>query len=319
MKPEQLQDALNEIKDEYITDAHGENSVTESASVGNANGHKKKTRTLWRHKPFRIVFATTVGLILLAGGGLLLSTSLFGKKGIYIPPRELPKPSSSADMVGLICHDGKVYVSTGAYNYSGSSEVDTKETVFRYAGTYLGEAIDNIDDWNWNGPEGVVDLASTTGGSVHTVVGYDEDFRLCKIGEWYPEEGGVRYFIDYYECLSGITLTKGSDLLEDRLHLSEMLPDTTDPAVKEFLALLNEAPFVYVEDNPVPYNIYHGDPTGDFRRKKNYSTRLEITPIDNVTISFIVYKNGYVCYNQYDMSGNYFMVVDPASVEFLFQ
>lgn len=321
MKPEQLQDALNDVNEEYIADAHADN---------------KQEKTTTHRKSFRIALATAASLVLLAGGGFLL-TRHFGKQtppsqypaeGVYIPPAEIPKPSATADMIGLICHNGKVYISTGSYGYSGFNILNgadearqNKDEIFRSVGTYLGEAVSNIDEWNWGGPEGVVDLASTSGGSVYTTAGYDEDFRICKAGSWSPEEGVVYYYLDYYECLTGITLIKGSDLLEDRLRLSQFLPADLDENTQTLLAAMNEAPFVYVESRK-NHNIYSGVPLldgePDFRYVKYGSTYLTLVPSDNVPISFKVYKNGYIQYNVHDMS-EYYMTVDPALVEYLFQ
>ena len=184
----------------------------------------------------------------------------------------------------------------------------------------MGEAVSDIDEWNWDGPEGVVDLASTQFGSVYTTSEYDEDFRLCMVGKWYPEEGSVCYYIEYFECLTGITLVKGSDFLEDRLHLSRFLPTDLDDNTKTLLTAMNEAPFVYVESRK-NHSVYSGVPLldgePDFRYVKYGSASLELVPTDNVPISFTVYKNGYIQYNLHGMH-EYYMTVDPALVEYLF-
>jgi len=308
MKPEQLQDALNDIKEEYIADAHTSAPAPDSPTA--ATSVRKPT------KKFRILTAAACLLLLVGGGAILAAVtratthyppSPGPSEGVYIPPAEVPKPSATADMMGLICHNGKVYYLTWHNSYTLPLEEDTDslnyddlKELFPSLGTYLGETVFNIDEWNWGGPEGVVDLASTYFGNVYTLSGYDEDFRLCTVGKWYPEEGGVCYYIDYFECLSGITLEKGSDLLEDRLHLSGLLPDNLDENTKKLLAAMNDAPFVSADNT-----------SGD-------SARLELIPSDNVPISFTVYKNGYIRYNVFDIRHCY-MTVDPALVEYLFQ
>ena len=312
MKPEHLQDALNDINEEYIADAHGCDALPDqSKATAKKTGASRAKRLKFRLAAVAAYLFISLGVLsvfrLLPGGA---DTA----QGVTIPKAALPEPSHTVDMVGLICHNGKVYYQSGSYSS------DHKEDVFRLVDTYLGEAVSDVDEWTVKNDGWITELAATTWGSVYTLKDYDEDFRICTANEWqHPEEGHIRYYLTYYECLNGITLTKGSDLLEERLHLSETLPDTTVPEITELVSALNDAWFVYVAPNTTPYNVYLGDPTGDFRRKKDYSKRLVITPEDQVPIYFTVYKNGYVCYNSHDLRNNYFMVVAPAKVEFIFE
>ncbi len=312
MKPEHLQDALNDINEEYIADAH----ACGTASAPLKPAAKKSGKPRAKRFRFRLVAVAVYTLISLGALSVfrLVPSGTNAEQGVTIPKAALPDPSHTADMMGLICHNGKVYLQAGSYSS------DHKEDVFRLVETYLGEAVADVDEWSVKKDGWITELAATTWGSVYTLKSYDEDFRICTANEWlHPEEGHTRYYLTYYECLNGITLTKGSDLLEDRLHLSETLPDSTDPEITELVSALNDARFVYVAPNTTPYNVYLGDSTGDFRRKKDYSERLVITPEDQVPLYFTVYKNGYVCYNSHDLYNNYFMVVDPAKVEFIFE
>ncbi len=319
MKPEQLQDALNEIKDEYITDAHKEKSVTESTSVGGSAKQCKKARSLWKHQPFRIALVTAACLILLAGGALFarqlgkkLQPSPGSADGVYIPPSTI-RPSATADMIGLICHNGKVFTETEKFSS------DVKEDIWGMVGTYLGEANGEIYEWtaqqneNW-----ITELASTTGGAVYTVNGYDDNFRICTAGEWYPDEGGVRYFVYFYECLNDITLTTGSDLIDQKLRITEQLPDTIEPETKTLLQALCDAPFISLEPDEASGHYYYGDKEKDFRYMKDYCIYLSIPLNDSTACRFVVYKNGYVRYDCFDLR-NCYMTVDPALVEYLFQ
>lgn len=312
MKPEHLQDALNDINEEYIADAHACDTVSDlSEATAKKSGAPRSMRLRFRLAAVAVYTLISLGALSVFR---LIPSGTKTEQGVTIPKAALPDPSHTADMVGLICHNGKVYYQSGSYSS------DHKEDVFRLVDTYLGEAVSDVDEWTVKNDGWITELAATTWGSVYTLKDYDEDFRICTANEWqHPEEGHIRYYLTYYECLNGITLTKGSDLLEDRLHLSEQLPDTTDPEITELVSVLNDARFVYVAPNETPYNIYVGDTTGDFRRKKDYSERLVITPTDQVPIYFTAYKNGYVCYNSYDLRNDYFMVVDPGEVEFLFR
>lgn len=299
MKPEQLQDALNEVKEEYISDAH--------------EGTK---RTIHRNT-FRIALASAACLVLLIGGGTLLAKQ-FGKQppcpveGVYIPPSTI-RPSATADMVSLICHNGKVFTHTESI---GS---DVKEDIWGVVGTYLGEASVDIYEWtaqhneNW-----ITELASNIAGPVYTVNGYDDNFRICTAGEWYPDEGGIRYSVMFYECLNDITLTTGADLINQKLRIMEQLPDTLEPETKTLLQALCDAPFVSMKPDEDSGHYYYGDKEKDFRYTENYSTYLKIPLTDGTSACFLVYKNGYVRYDCFDTKHCY-MTVDPSLVEYLFQ
>jgi len=327
MKPEQLQDALNDVKEEYIADAHKEESETNSAkATGNlpfalTGSERKGLKKIFRRPSFRI--ALVACLLLVLGGGAIFATVTHGRThdkptpskpgSVHIPPAEMPKLSATADMLGLICHNGKVY--TEAQIFSS----DVKEDIWGLVGTYLGETNCEIHEWtarqneNW-----ITELASNVAGTVYTVNGYDDDFRICTAGEWYPEEGGVRYFVFFYECLNGITLNQGSDLIHHKLRIMDRLPDTVEKETKTLLDALYKAPFIVIKPDPESGYYYYGDKSKDFRYMENYNAYLEIPLTDGTSNRFIVYKNGYVKYNCFDLRDCY-MVVDPALVEYLFQ
>ena len=77
-------------------------------------------------------------------------------------------------------------------------------------GEYLGTATGLIDEWTPK--DGYIEFAGSVRGDFYAVKGYDPAFLLCM--NW--PTGAVSTFI----CNSGITLKYGSELYEDRLHLS---------------------------------------------------------------------------------------------------
>ena len=79
------------------------------------------------------------------------------------------------------------------------------------AGEPLGTATGLIDEWTPK--DGYVELAGSVSGEFYTVNGFDPSFMLCM------KHDDRR--ISTYICNSGITLKYGSDLYEDRLHLSK--------------------------------------------------------------------------------------------------
>ena len=136
-------------------------------------------------------------------------------EGVFIPAKELPKSSedAAADMIGLIVYQGHVY--TQGPDYFG----EDAEKIRSLVGDHLGTAKGNIDEWS-SQEDYATEFASTIGGEVYAVKGYDAGFRICTCMEPPDENGHPEPWIQFYECLNGITLTKGRDLFEDRLKIS---------------------------------------------------------------------------------------------------
>lgn len=119
---------------------------------------------------------------------------------VYIPPDpmpEAPEPGVAADMMAFFIYNGRMYVQTGQY-----ADPSLREG---YVCTVTGD----IDEWS--GADEYVEGASSIGGDVYSVKGYDTNFRLCMDG---PDE-----LIEFYDCLSDMTLYSGADLFETCLHV----------------------------------------------------------------------------------------------------
>lgn len=126
--------------------------------------------------------------------------SIESQGGIIIPQIKLPeKSNATADMIGLIVYQGRVYTQTGTRM---SAEIAEK-----MRGEKLGTTKGNIDEWS-SQKEYAVEFASTVGKqNVYAVRGYDKSFRIMTYGYI---EGKV--FSELYECFNGITVKTGEDI-----------------------------------------------------------------------------------------------------------
>lgn len=139
-------------------------------------------------------------------------------KGVYIPAIELPNSTDigDADMIGLIVYQGHIY--TQAENYLG----EDAHRIELLVGEHLGTAKGNIDEWS-SQDKYATEFASTISGEVYTVNGYDDSFRICIKGVVEDENHNRVLWIEFYDCLNDITVAKGRELFEDRLHISERI------------------------------------------------------------------------------------------------
>lgn len=210
------------------------------------------------------------------------------EKGVTIPETPLPKVSEglSFDMAGFFIHNGRMYVQTGETAPAG------------LRGSYVFTPTGQIDEWS--GAEEYVEGASSVGGDVYTVEGYDESFRLCL-----ADENGT---FSLYDCLGGVTLKTGADLFETRLHLESrwesvsFLPDEawqnnhtdyrplalTDDEIEAFLSLLMAAPM---------QDWSAGSENGDIFDQDFAQAHLRFTLTDGTSVSLRLFENGCVTYD----------------------
>lgn len=133
------------------------------------------------------------------GTGITIS-----KDGVTIPQMDISLAANeTADMIGFFIYQGRRYV------HQYGRVCDNVDII----GEYLGTATGLINEWTPK--EGYVELAGSVRGDFYTVDGYDPSFMLCM------KDATDTVFI--YICNTGITLKYGSELYEDRLHLSENL------------------------------------------------------------------------------------------------
>lgn len=118
---------------------------------------------------------------------------------VEIPMIQLPEDSSTADMIGLIVYNGKVYTQTRT--------VIDAEDGNAILGEKLGTTKGTIDEWS-NQEVYDEEFASTIGkADVYSVKGYDKDFRVMT----YVEREG-EFYAEFYECLNGFTVHDGEDV-----------------------------------------------------------------------------------------------------------
>lgn len=124
--------------------------------------------------------------------------------------------NAGTDMIGLVVYNGNVY--TQAESYSGSDAL----AINHLTGKYLGYATGSIDEFSTD-EDYENEFASTLEGKVFEVKGYDTDFRICIRNEIEAENGKKQLSIEYLDHLNGIKIKNGSELFEQRLHLSNRI------------------------------------------------------------------------------------------------
>lgn len=276
MKKEMLSHALNMLDDDIIEETY------------KVRQQKKFKRQNW------IKFAAAAACVCLAATGVLLfkkpSPAVYKKgeitltaDGVTIPNPEISLSSNAAqtaDMLGFFIYQGRLYMQNEWLNDNGA-----------IAGEYLGTVTGLIDEWTPK--DGYVDLAGSISGDFYSVNGFDPSFMLCMK----HDDGQISTYI----CATGITLKYGSELFEDRLHLSEnytaaeyesyeswmnskgeiykLGSDATD-TINNFIKDLNSAEFIpgdkIIPENEELYRVY--------LKMKN-----------GMTMTLRLFDGGYVC------------------------
>lgn len=216
---------------------------------------------------------------------------------IYVPKIEVPKSSTfaTAKMMNLIIYKGNIYIH--------SSIQTSSEDVKNLLGPKLGTTKNTIDEWSSKEAYSN-ELASNIGiTDVYSVKGYDETFRIMTNSK---AEDGTN-FTDFYECLNGITITKGEDILS-KLKLQDNVItakfqtyDDWNNGTGTFYTidnkdllnnLLNEinlgTPYL-LEDIEASLNDYRNE---DGYRQISFDLK---NGVKNVT--FTIFKNGYIYYD----------------------
>ena len=230
-----------------------------------------------------------------------------GSAGISIPALELPETPSGAeaDMIGLVVYRGCVYTDAGSWRGEEARALDA------LTGEYLGDCVGSIDEWS--GSEAwEQEFAGTVPGEVHTVTGYDPDFRLCVRQEYVDDEGEPQLWIMFLERLNGVTLSAGADLFEERLRLRGRVDavqwqdhddwnyargNYRDAALGEetwdaFLEALDESTFVNAWD---PERRFY-DETHPTIYDTDHQTHLYLRLEDGSTAALRLIAGGYVGY-----------------------
>lgn len=122
-------------------------------------------------------------------------------KGIELPAMKvvLGKEDIVGDMAAFFIYEGRCYIQN---EYMGNTSC---------VGDYVGTATGLIDEWTEQ--DGYVNYAGSISGDFYEVKGMNPEFMLCMV-----YENGI---VETYVQNNGISLWKGSELINDRLHLKE--------------------------------------------------------------------------------------------------
>lgn len=215
-------------------------------------------------------------------GGIVVS-----EDGVTIPKTNVSlSANAAADMIAFFIYQGNCYV-----QYEWIYDADL-------VGEYLGTATGLIDEWTPK--DGYTELAGSVRGPFYSVKGIDPGFMLCK-----KDDTGA---VSTYICDNGITLKTGSDLYEDRLHLSEQIAaveaetrdswyysrdevfrlDAEDGVVGEFITELDRAEFIPWEDVPAK----EGLTSTSIYDTEIYHVYFRL--VNGMTVHLRLYENGYV-------------------------
>ena len=261
---------------------------------GAADFKRNVNRTVW------VRWAAVAACLCLAAAGLFIRHQIASSKsastdpvssesGVTIPERKFTLSADSnaeSDMIAFFIYQGHVYV---FYEWSDNTEI---------AGEYLGTATGLINEWTPK--DGYVEFAGSIKGDFYSVKGYDPSFMLCL-----KETDGA---LSTYICDNGITLTYGSELYEDRLHLTGNYNavqyetreswyysknklyqlDESSGVISSFIDQLDKAAFMSWQDVPARegktiITIYDTEIYHLYFRMK-----------DGMTIHLRLYENGYV-------------------------
>lgn len=203
MKKEEFYETLGNMDERFINEAE--------------TVHLKKRRPVWM-KWVAAAACLCIVIVSCAGVSSLYKNKKQVNAGISIPAVEIPNTADNAetDMIGLVVYNGNVY--TQAESYSGSDAL----AINHLTGKYLGYATGSIDEFSTD-EDYENEFASTLEGKVFEVKGYDTDFRICIRNEIEDENGKKQLSIEYLDHLNGIKIKNGSELFEQRLHLSNRI------------------------------------------------------------------------------------------------
>lgn len=209
------------------------------------------------------------------------------ENGVTIPKLNVSlSADEAADMIAFFIYQGRCYV-----QYEWIYD-DTEDIV----GEYLGTATGLINEWTPK--DGYVEFAGSAGGDFYAVNGYDPSFMLCM--------KEVDDAVTTYICNNGITLKYGSELYEDRLHLSDSFEavqyesydswyssrdeyyqlDNADDTLLDFIADMDSAQFIPYDAVPLDNGIT------DISKTELYHLYFRMK--NGTTVRLRLHENGYI-------------------------
>ncbi len=246
----------------------------------------------------RIILVLCIALILVGCKGKI-SDNTEDSKGVYyqkIDEKEIGQRYNAlaSYIYGLLHYDDKIYTSSLHYSSTEKGTLDLNSILGDEIETVLGN---HGVFWSTDGEE----LSEVTyEGRIYQIKGYDEAFRIGIYYEISMPLADTYYHLIIFEHLNDVTLRKGSELFDDRLHLSEAVwvegamdekgfqcqLSAEDTTVKEFLAAMYDGTFLDPADEAYP--------TLDSTHAYTLSFYDSIGLVTNI----MVYKEGYVSMEQ---------------------
>jgi len=191
----------------------------------------------------------------------------------------------ASDMMGFFIYEGRCYVQICDYM--------TSDVVGDYVCTSTGL----IDEWT--SKDGYVELAGSIEAKFYEVKGINPEFMLCTV----YEDGVVETFVHN----NGITLSRGWELLADRLGIEEGFKKVSYLTASEWEKQYQtkQEPTVIGEEHREVFDKFlaaFGE--RKFVLKENISTNIRaeaiyhlyITTPEGVPLHFLLLRDGYVSY-----------------------
>ena len=229
-------------------------------------------------------------------------------RGLEIPAKKLPEDTKAVyDMIGLVVYRGGIYTQGASYEGEKAREIDG------LVGEYLGHAKGNLDEWSRQ-DDYAQEFASTYYGDVYAVKGYDTGFRICLRVEWTEPDGSAVLWILFLDRFNGITVVTGSDIFEDRLHLQGRVTAFCRPDAKGGWQETDLASGVWdaflAEADAAEFRAAHGAFWDEPARK--LLLRLE----DGTEAMLVLYEGGRVCCGSWGKS--YYVSIPGEAFEAVF-
>jgi hypothetical protein len=211
---------------------------------------------------------------------------------VTIPGIKLPEENSSANMIGLIVYNNKIYTQT-------QSEIISKNAK-AILGEKIGRTKSTIDEWSSQEAYNVEFGSSIGETDVYSVKGYDKDFRIMT----YEVRDGKTY-AELYENLNDITIKSGEELfgklkisgnvkLAHLRYYSDFYYGTDNykniankELIASFLDRLNKSKPVLAENLPLKRQEYYNDER--FRE-------LTVYLYDGTKVRLTLFEGGFVHY-----------------------
>ena len=238
------------------------------------------------------------------------------QSGISIPAIELEDSGDHLSMIGVVVYKGGIYREAGSYLGEDAKKIEP------LLSEYLGHAKGTLNEWSKQ-DDYAQEFASTFTGPVYAVKGYDTSFRVCIKQYAENEDGEPVLWILFMDRLNGITISKGEDVFEDRLHLQGGISSIQwkshddwnlgvdniqnasfdQAAWDSFLNEIDQGSFVYTF---MPEGSFYDDhPYSSIYETPNQA-HLILTMEDGTTVELRLIEGGYV---GYDALGWYFVQI----------